>query len=69
MGKITIKTEGSFGISESTYSAEEGGHAYALQRGMFFILQKMAGAIKLDHKLHGEGDTPPISDYGCKKPK
>lgn len=69
MGKITIKTEGTFGVSEATYSAEEGGHAYALQRGMFFILQKMAGGIKLDHKLAAEGLDPNISDFGCKKPK
>ena len=69
MGQITIKTSGSFGDSEATYSAQEGGHAYALQRALFFILQKIAKAITLDHALHEAGDHPEISDFGKKAPK
>ena len=69
MGQITIKTTGSFGDSEANYSAQEGGHAYALSRALFFILQKVAKAISLDHALHTGDEHPEISDFGKKAPK
>lgn len=68
MGQITIKIEGSFvdsgQASEQVFSAEEGGHAYALARAMALLHLGMARAIKLDHELHEKGTHPPKSDFG-----
>ena len=69
MGQVTIKFSGSFGDSEASYSAEEGGHAYAISRAFYFVMQKLASAIKLDHELHAKGEHPTLSDFGNKAPK
>jgi len=65
MGMISIKIEGSFGDKgTSVFSAEEGGHAYAITRAVAYLMINMKDAIKLDHKLHDEGSRPPKSDFG-----
>lgn len=69
MGQITVKFSGSFGNSEASYSAEEGGHAYAISRAFYFLLQKMATAIRIDHDLHGQGEHPELADFGKKAAK
>lgn len=69
MGQITIKFEGSFGNSETSFSAQEGGHAYALSRAFYFLMQKMAGSIKRDHDLHAQDTHPALSAFGCKASK
>lgn len=69
MGQVTVKFSGSFGNSEASYSAEEGGHAYAISRAFYFLLAKMATAIKIDHDLHGQNTHPPLSAFGTKAPK
>jgi hypothetical protein len=59
MGKITIKIEGSFGKpDEKVFSAEEGGHAYALTRAIGFLFARMSPAIRNDHDLHEKGEHP-----------
>ncbi len=69
MGQITIKVEGTFGQAEATYSAQEGGHAYAISRAIYFLMALFSKAISLDHDLHSEGVHPDISDFGKKAPK
>ncbi len=69
MGQVTIKFEGSFGTSEATYSAQEGGHAYAISRAMYFLMAFIAKAIKLDHDNHSRDCHPGISAFGEKAPK
>jgi len=69
MGQVTVKFSGSFGDSEASYSAQEGGHAYAISRAFYFLMQKLASSIKLDHELHMKGEYPEISDFGQKAPK
>ena len=69
MGQITVKFSGSFGDSEASYSAQEGGHAYAISRAMYFLMQKIAKSIQLDHALHTGDEHPEISPFGHKAPK
>ena len=68
MGQITIKIEGSFvdsgNTSEHTFSAQEGGHAFALARAMALLHLGMDRAIRLDHSLHDKGEHPSKSDFG-----
>jgi len=59
MGKITIKIEGSFGKpDEKEFSANHGGHAYALTRAIGFLFARMSPAIRQDHENHAEGKHP-----------
>ena len=59
MGKITIKIEGSFGkADEKVFSAEHGGHAYALTRAIGMLFARMSPAIRKDHELHEKGEHP-----------
>ena len=69
MGQITVKFSGSFGEAEASYSAQEGGHAYAISRAFYFLLAGLAKAIKLDHKLQAEDIRPDLSDFGEKAGK
>ena len=69
MGQVTVKFSGSFGDSEASYSAEEGGHAYAISRAFYFLLAGMAKAIKLDHYLQSQNEQPSVSAFGTKAPK
>jgi hypothetical protein len=69
MGQVTVKFSGSFGDSEASYSAEEGGHAYAISRAFYFLLSGMAKAIKVDHDLHSQNVHPDRSAFGTKAPK
>ena len=65
MGKITVQIRGSFGTKpEANFSAEEGGHAYALTRAISYLLLQMDDAIKKDHALHDRDARPPRSDFG-----
>lgn len=66
MGQITVKFEGSFGDHEACYSAEEGGHSYAIARALGFLMIQLSKAIRLDHELHSEGTYPSRSDFGEK---
>jgi hypothetical protein len=67
MGKITIKIEGSFGTpGTKEFSAQEGGHAYALTRAIGMLFARMSPAIRLDHELHEKGEHPPESAFGKK---
>jgi len=68
MGQITIKIEGSFGKPETkTWTAEEGGHAYALTRAIGFLFARMSPAIRRDHDLHEAGKHPSAAPYGHKE--
>jgi hypothetical protein len=69
MGQVTVKFSGSFGDHEASYSAEEGGHAYAISRALGFLMVRLSSGIRLDHKLHREGIKPESSDFGTKAPK
>lgn len=69
MGQVTVKFSGSFGNSEASYSAQEGGHAYAISRAFYFLLAKMATAIKIDHDLHSQNVHPDLSAFGTKAGK
>jgi hypothetical protein len=69
MGQITISFSGSFGDSLANYSAEEGGHAYAISRAMYFLMSQMARSITLDHALHEKAEYPELSGFGKKAPK
>ena len=65
MGMLTIKIEGSFTEQVGAkFCAEEGGHALAIQRAISFLTDQLPSAIQLDHKLHDDGDRPPVSDFG-----
>jgi hypothetical protein len=64
MGMVSIKTSGSLPNLSLTITAQEGGHAFALQRAIDALLNMMPDAIILDHRLQDEGERPPISDFG-----
>lgn len=64
MGAIRIEMAGSFPVAKFDTSAEEGGHANAIQRAIRFLNDKLPAAIELDHKLHDSGDRPPKKDFG-----
>jgi len=67
MGTITIKIEGSFGKpDEKTFSAEHGGHAYALTRAIGFLFARMSPAIRDDHANHEKG-IHPSTEFGRKE--
>lgn len=60
MGMITIKIEGSFPgkNEEKQFSAEQGGHAYALTRAIGFLFARMSPSIRQDHANHQDGSHP-----------
>ena len=59
MGMVSVDITGSFGNKGKVhFSAEEGGHAYALTRAIAYLVTQMAGAIVKDHELHDAGDYP-----------
>lgn len=65
MGMVTIQIRGSFGNKpDTTFSAMEGGHAYALARAIAYLTAEMDRAIQLDHELHDAGQRPPNADFG-----
>ena len=65
MGMIKIEMKGSFlEGGDFTVSAEEGGHALAIQRAMSWLNEKMGSAIRLDHSLQEAGTVPPVSPFG-----
>jgi len=68
MGMITIKIEGSFpGKSEEKqFSAEQGGHAYALTRAIGFLFARMSPSIRVDHANHEKGSHP-TTNFGFKE--
>lgn len=64
MGVIRIQTVGSFGLDGFEASAEEGGHANAIQRAIKFLVDRLPEAIEKDHKLHAKGEVPPRAWFG-----
>ena len=64
MGSIKITTAGSFGEGVIQFSAESGGHAKALSDAIKYLNDRLPEGIRLDHKLHDEGDRPPRGDFG-----
>ncbi len=58
MGKITIRFEGSFGLYETSYTAETAGHAAAIAKAVEALGRELPHAIKQDHRLHRDGNFP-----------
>lgn len=65
MGQVRIEIAGSFKDAGTVvFSAEEGGHAFALQRALWFLVGKLPSAIRQDHESHTVGSFPPASSFG-----
>lgn len=64
MGMIEISTRGSFPSESFHVSAEEGGHANAIQRAIEWLNDRLPAAIEKDHKLHTAGVLPPRAPFG-----
>lgn len=64
MGMIRMGMSGSFPSVTFEVSAEEGGHANAIQRAIGWLNDRLPAAIELDHKLHAAGDVPPRAPFG-----
>jgi hypothetical protein len=65
MGTINIQIRGSFGTKPDTsFSAMEGGHTFAVTRAIQYLVSQLQPAIMLDHQLEREGEKPPKSDFG-----
>lgn len=65
MGMITIQIKGSFGNKpDATFSAMEGGHAFAITRAIQHLVSQLQPAIMMDHQLARDGEKPPKSDFG-----
>jgi len=64
MGMIQIDTFGSFPTESFNVSANEGGHANAIQRAIQWLNDRLPAAIEKDHKLHAAGDEPPLAWFG-----
>ena len=59
MGMITIKTMGSFGEKEETFSAESNGHAAAVAKAIDYLARSLLPwSIARDHRLHEDGEKP-----------
>jgi len=58
MGLISIKTAGSFGLSERVFSAQQHGHAHAVNEAQKYLCDIMKGSIAQDHDCHDEGVKP-----------
>jgi hypothetical protein len=68
MGMIHITTTGSFKPShQESFSAMHGGHAEAVAEAIEFLSSVvLPEAIRLDHKLHAEGEAPSVG-FGRRK--
>ena len=64
VGKIYISTDGSFPAESFHVTANEGGHANAIQRVIQWLNDRLPAAIEKDHKLHAKGDVPPGAWFG-----
>ena len=64
MGVIEVHTRGSFGTRMITDTAEVGGHAAALSRVIGQLVAMLPEAIIQDHRLHDQGEKPPLSPFG-----
>ena len=51
MGTIRVEMGGSFESESTVISAEEGGHANAIQRAIAFLNDRLPLAIEADHRL------------------
>ena len=60
MGTIQISIGGSFSpISAKNFSAEQNGHADAVSRAIEWLSGTvLPQAIRWDHEIHAEGDSP-----------
>jgi hypothetical protein len=65
MGMVNIQIRGSFGRPHDvSYSAMEGGHAFAITRAIQYLADQLPNAIRLDHELERAGENPPQADFG-----
>jgi hypothetical protein len=65
MGLIDISMQGSFRKKFiARISAEEGGHAFAIQRAVEGLIEVLPDAIQQDHDLDRTGNRPTRADYG-----
>ena len=65
MGTVFVEVAGSFNdTTKKSFSAEEGGHAMALHRGIELLNSLLPGAIIQDHELDRARDRPPVADFG-----
>lgn len=58
MGQIRITTVGSFGKSEKVFSAEQHGHAHAVNEALNYLNIIMHASINSDHALLSGGQSP-----------
>ena len=58
MGLISIVTKGSFGTNERVFSAQQHGHAHAVNEAQNYLSNLMVKAINKDHQLHDQKCTP-----------
>jgi len=58
MGLIKITTAGSFGENEMTFTAQQKGHAHAVNKASLWLNELMRQSINKDHKLQKEGCEP-----------
>ena len=69
MGMVSVDITGSFGNKGKVhFSAEEGGHAYALTRAIAYLVKQMAIAIVKDLAMYTAVDFPksPFCTCGVK---
>ena len=64
MGMIQIQTHGSFPAEKFDVTANEGGHANAIQRAIKWLNDRLPAAIERDHELHEAGEMPPDAWFG-----
>ncbi len=64
MGMVKVQFNGSFGDDFKNVSAQEGGHANAIQRAIKFLIEKLPAAIQEDHRLHDRSEYPPLNAFG-----
>jgi len=58
MGLISIVTKGSFGTNERVFSAQQHGHAYAVNEAQDYLSNLMVKSINKDHDLHDQNCKP-----------
>ena len=59
MGMVNVSVTGSFGVKTNrSFCAEEGGHAFALQRAIKALVDLLPDAIAQDHDCQSKGITP-----------
>jgi len=65
MGILTINMQGSFKRTGCTqFSAQDGGHANAIQKAIRYLAEELPAAIELDHQLHDQNMRPEHTDFG-----